>query len=150
MDTVLQQEIAGSPVTVTLRGEEYPLAYPMRAVILYKQLTGDNLFQGGCWQKIAPMEDPERFIACLWAGLHRYDWEKQAWVEPFTREQLQALVDFGNVNPACEAITKALTSFFPKAKDGDKGESELPVTATAGSEEWSLPISGPAPASTSV
>jgi len=38
-DAVLQETPAGQPVMVTLRGEEYPLAYPMQAVILYKRET---------------------------------------------------------------------------------------------------------------
>jgi hypothetical protein len=39
MNPALESALAGEPVTVTLEGKEYPLAYPMRAVILYKQET---------------------------------------------------------------------------------------------------------------
>src|ERR1017187_5141010 len=34
-----ENALAGEPVTVTLAGVVYPLAYPMQAVILYKQET---------------------------------------------------------------------------------------------------------------
>jgi hypothetical protein len=39
MNDMLQEAIAGAPVTVTLGGESYPLAYPIQGVILYKSET---------------------------------------------------------------------------------------------------------------
>ena len=39
MNDMLQEAITGSPVTVKLGGETYPLAYPIQAVILYKRET---------------------------------------------------------------------------------------------------------------
>src|ERR1700676_2702662 len=39
MNANLQHAITGAAVTVTLGGKEYPLAYPMEAVILYKRET---------------------------------------------------------------------------------------------------------------
>jgi hypothetical protein len=39
MHPILQEALAGEPVTVTLGGETYPLAYPIQGVILYKQET---------------------------------------------------------------------------------------------------------------
>jgi hypothetical protein len=39
MNEMLQQAIAGEPVTVKLGGNEYPLAYPIQGVILYKRET---------------------------------------------------------------------------------------------------------------
>jgi hypothetical protein len=150
MNSALEQELTGSePVTVKLGGKEYPLGYPMHAVILYKQLTGDNLFQGGCWNQIAPMEDPERFIACLFAGLQTYDVEHDRWDVPLTRSQIESFVDFGNANELVLAIARALTRFFPKAKPEAQGESQLPATAAAGSDASPSPNSGPAPATTS-
>lgn len=112
MQDVLEQEITGKPVTVALAGQEYQLAYPVRAVILYKQKTGDNLFQSDCWQKVAPAEDPERFLACLWAGL-------QSKHPDITIEQLGELVDFGNATEMTRAIAEALTSYFPKKKEAN-------------------------------
>ena len=149
MDPILQQEVSGRPVAVVLGGEEYPLEFSIHAVILYKQITGDNLFDGTCWSKIAPLVDPERFIACLWAGLHQYADDK--WSVPFTRPQLEKLVDFANVNPTCEAVTRALVAQFPKAKEASpgetsSGESMLPAQVEAGSTAESR-NSGPLPPS---
>jgi hypothetical protein len=151
MNDLLERELTGSaPATVNLGGEEYPLAYPMHAVILYKQLTGDNLFDGECWQKIAPLLDPERFIACLFAGLHVYDPKSDEFKAPLTRKNIEALVDFGNVNEATTSITRALTRFMPKAaKDPSQGEPVLPAPATVGSESSPSPISGRALVTTS-
>jgi hypothetical protein len=151
VNDVLEKELTGGgPVMVKLGEKEYPLAYPMHAVLLYKQLTGDNLFQGNCWQKIAPMDDPERFMACLFAGLHVYDRQTDTWHAQLSREELGVLIDFGNVHDLCIAITRALTRFFPKAKKDAQGESKLPVPpATAGSAVLPSPNSGPAPATTS-
>jgi len=39
MNETLQEAIAGEPVTVKLGGTEYPLAYPIQGVILYKRET---------------------------------------------------------------------------------------------------------------
>jgi len=36
---ILQKEITGDPVSITLAGESYPLAFPIFAVALYKQET---------------------------------------------------------------------------------------------------------------
>lgn len=140
MNEALKQEIIGrSAVFVSLGGQPYRLEFPMHAVILYRQLSGDNLFDGECWKKIAPLEDPERFIACLWAGLHRF--EDGKWMVPFSREQLEMLVDFQNVTPTCEAVALALASYFPKAKP--LGETALQAQAEASSEPSPSPNSGP-------
>lgn len=149
MDPILQQEVSGRRVAVVLGGEEYPLEFSIHAVILYKQITGDNLFDGTCWSKIAPLVDPERFIACLWAGLHQYADDK--WSVPFTRSQLEKLVDFANVNLTCAAVTRALMAQFPNAKEEtSQGEPVLPATATNGSaQESPSSSSGPSPASIS-
>src|SRR5258708_31284423 len=39
MNSTLEQALTGPEVRVTLGGTEYPLAYPMQAVILYQQET---------------------------------------------------------------------------------------------------------------
>jgi hypothetical protein len=39
LNSVLQEAIAGEPVLVKLGGQEYPLAFPIQAVILYKKET---------------------------------------------------------------------------------------------------------------
>jgi hypothetical protein len=39
MNDLLQEAIVGSPVTVTIGRETYPLAFPIQGVILYKRET---------------------------------------------------------------------------------------------------------------
>jgi hypothetical protein len=154
MNDVLKQELTDrKPVLVCLGGQDYPLAFPIHAVILYKQSTGDNLFDGECWKKIAPLEDPERFLACLWAGLHVSSDDK--WTCPFTLAQLGRLVDFTNVGSTCGAIAEALASYFPAARESQASEEASPkpqelqeVMAPADSEEASV-NSGPSLVSTS-
>lgn len=110
-DQALKQELARS-VPVTIAGKEYQLAFPIRAVIAYKQKTGDSLFLLENWKKIDPEADPERFLACLWAGLQTYQ-------PDVTLDQLGLLVDFSNAVPIAIAIAESLTSYFPKAKEAD-------------------------------
>ncbi|HEY3972317.1 MAG TPA: hypothetical protein VGM18_04885 [Candidatus Sulfotelmatobacter sp.] len=106
---VLQRELAPA-VVVAIGGKDLSLVYDLQAVILYKQKTGDSLFQEGTFAKINPQEDPERFAACLWAGLQRKHPE-------VTLAWLGEEIPFGpEVNPLIEAMTKAVTAHFPKAK----------------------------------
>jgi hypothetical protein len=113
---VLEKEITGGPVTVEIRGSLRALAYPMHNVIVYKQQTGDSLFAAESWQKIDLQTDPERWLACLWAGSHEQQSDK-SWKAPYTLEELGALVDFGNAAEISIAMVKALTAFMPKAKE---------------------------------
>jgi hypothetical protein len=120
MQDVLEQELIGKPVTVTLGGCEYKLSFRLRAIILYKQKTGDNLFLPKTWPMIAPAQDPERFLACLWAGLQRHHPE-------MTIEKLEDLIDFSNSAEVVEAIARALTAHFPKRQeDSDPNASAAP------------------------
>jgi hypothetical protein len=110
MADALTQEIIGGAATVAIAGRQHQLAYPLSAVIEYKRLTGDNLFQVETWRKADAREDPERFLALLWVGL--------AAVKPgpgFSREQLAELIPFGpQAGEIAVAMLKALTQYFPR------------------------------------
>jgi len=116
MTDVLEKEITGAPLTVTIRGSVRPIAYPIHNVIVYKQQTGDSLFDGEVWAKIDLQLDPERWLACLWAGLHELQSDK-SWKAPYTLDELGGLVDFGNAAEVSIAMVKALAAYMPKAKD---------------------------------
>ena len=118
MDDLLDREILGEPVTVKLGSETYTLAYPISALILYKQKTGDNLFQTENWYKISPQEDLERFLACLWAGL-------QTKHPDLTYERVGQLVNFANANVLVVAISRAFSAYFPKAKEASPNAGTL-------------------------
>lgn len=117
---VLDKEISGDAITVRIRGVERPLAYPMHAVILYKQLTGDSLFVQENFAKIDVRQDPERWLQCLWAGMHVFTDGK--WAAPFTLEELGALVDFSNAGEISVQMAKAVTQSMPKADPEAKKE----------------------------
>ena len=119
MTDILGKEITGGAITVEIRGSVHALAYPMHNVIVYKQQTGDSLFDKEAWPKIDLEQDPERWLACLWAGLHERQPDK-SWKAPFTIEELGALVDFGNAAAISVEMVKALTASMPKADPTQK------------------------------
>jgi len=118
MPDALERRLTGKPVTVTLDGKEYTLAYPVNAAILYEEKTGDNLFLSGNWHKIAPGESPLRFRACLWAGLQTNHPE-------LTIDQVGTMADFSNAHELVEKIAEALTSYFPKKKEASPNDDAL-------------------------
>jgi len=143
MTDILDKEITGAPVTVDIGDRVCPLAYPMHNVILYKQKTGDSLFDSSAWPKIDLQSDPERWLACLWAGLH-IQWPDKSWNSPFSLDELGGLVDFGNAAPLSVAMVKALTAFMPKAKDAPPNVAAPMATSQAAPEvngHNSVPIS---------
>lgn len=146
---VLTKEILGEPVTVAIRGRAFPLAYPMHNVIAYRQQTLDSLFDAASWSKIDLKQDPERWLACLWAGLHERQ-DDGSWKSPFTIDELGALVDFSNAGEISVAMVKALTAFMPKKeaspnaaapgepalekkREEEDDEPEIPLVSTSGS-----------------
>ena len=90
MKDLLQQELTGPPVTVAIAGKEYLIAYTMAAAIAYKQATGKSLFSLEESKHIGLTEDPERWLACLWAGLHQEDAQGK-WAAPISLQELKRL-----------------------------------------------------------
>jgi hypothetical protein len=90
MSDLLQEELTGPPVTVTIAGKDYPLAYSMASAIFYKKATKVSLFAPGESTKIPLTEDPERWLALLWAGLHQEDAQGN-WSAPLTLRELMRL-----------------------------------------------------------
>jgi hypothetical protein len=145
---ILEKEITGEVVTVEIRGSVRPLAYPMHNVILYKQQTGDSLFDSKSWPRIDLQQDPERWLACLWAGLHEQQSDK-SWKAPYTLEELGGLVDFSNAAAISIEMVKALTVYMPKAKEAipnaaAPGTRDLPAQNDATMPVQISPSSGPA------
>jgi hypothetical protein len=130
MNELLRQEIIPT-VMVKLGDKEYPLNFPMGVVLLYKQRTGDNLCQTDTWHKIAPAEDPDRFLACLWAGLHRYDPASKKFVEVLSYDDLGALIQIWEAAEITVALAKALTLHFPTEKKEPDPNGQAPEKAPA-------------------
>jgi len=85
--------------------------------------NGDSLLQLINWWKIRE-EDPERIILALWAGLHQQK-EDQTWASPIALSHLNKLVDFSNVGPIIQAITRALMAYMPKRKEASPNVETL-------------------------
>lgn len=119
MKDALDKEITGAPVMVAILGTVRRLEYPMHNVIVYKEQSGDSLWDYSCWKKIDLQVDPVRWLACLWAGLHQ-EQPDQTWKAPFTLDELKSMkIDYESAVEITTAIGKALLSFFPKAKEAD-------------------------------
>ena len=139
---VLDREIHGDPITVRIRGTEHRLRYPLYAVVLYKQLTGDSLFVSENFPKIDLATDPDRWMKCLWAGLHQLQPDGK-WKAPLTLEELGALVDFSNAAEISLQMVKALTQSMPKPQPKDGKDDSDPKAAPLPSAEDKGP--GPVP-----
>lgn len=159
MQDVLEKEITGEPVLVAICGTERPLAFQMHAVILYKQKTGDSLFDPKSWSKIDLQTDPERWMACLWAGLHQQQPDK-SWKAPFTLDELGGLIkfDFAETTAITVQIGKALAAYMPKPKPAEPDSPKAPapgeLALIEGTKETAkvnsfVSGSGPAPSSVS-
>jgi len=130
---LLQEELA-QPGFVLLDGRRYKLAFPMRAVLLYKKLTGDNLFVEGALEQVNPQKDPERWLSCLEAALQQHHPE-------VTREQLELWVDFGNVSAVSAAMFETLKSYLPQPKDKGKSPNAPAPAADLPASESQSPSS---------
>jgi hypothetical protein len=218
---VLQQELIGRPpVLVSLGGEDYPLAFPIYAVILYKQETaklnrsrgsgrpkptpsevrestqrfsdllkeaaaldgnsvdgvgkfrqvmeeatlvklpideatgnGDSLCLMHNWYRIT-LDDPERIVLALWAGLHTRQPDK-SWKPRFELSELQdeKLFNMSNAGSFIEPISQALIAHIKRDEESDPSPNvPAPAAQTPPANSENLPseISGPLPVLTSV
>jgi hypothetical protein len=114
---VLAREITPAS-EVTLHGKVYQLAFPMKAVILYKQKTGDNLFDPKKWKELS---DPEKLTAAFWAAASIHQPE-------LSYDAVTLLLDFSNLPAAEAAIVECLQSYMPKPKpvEGDDPNAPAP------------------------
>lgn len=102
---------------VKIGGRDLALVYNMRAVLLYKQKTGDNLFSGAALHAIGPASDPERFLWCLWAGL-------QSQQPDITRDFLEENINFAEASDLLKSIVAAIADDFPEARPANPPEPE--------------------------
>ncbi len=144
-DDVIERELAGgAPVTVVIAGTARPLRYTMHAVAIYKQLTGDSLFVKENFEKLDLVEDPDRWLKCLWAGLHELQPDRASWKAPLTLAELGGLIDFANATPIAEAMARAMMQALPKGSSDPKAQP-LPGAADPRPTSPTSPGSTPAP-----
>lgn len=126
MADILEKAIVGEPVMVEIRGTMHRLSYPLHNVIVYQQQTSESLFDREAWKRIDLKQYPERWLACLWAGLHELQPDGKTWKAPYTVDQLGALVDFANAAAISEQMVKALIAHFPAPEKKTQEEPDLP------------------------
>jgi hypothetical protein len=88
-------------------------------------LAGDSLFLFDTWRKIDLSLDPERFLACLWAGLHQ---EKDGrWRAPFTLDELSGKLGICiDTRKVQDQIFEALAAWMPKAEKSPNAAAPAP------------------------
>jgi hypothetical protein len=180
MTDLLQEELVGAPVTVTIAGVEYPITYGMAAVIAYKAETariersrpqaaesdpsclcgkkkslhsgpsltivednaiicyfrrydprhGDSLTLSESWKRIDLDQDPERWLACLWAGLHRLSKDGTKWEAPFSLVELGTKLPLdADLRDISLKMVLALTASAAKPRKKDKSpNAEAAIT----------------------
>jgi hypothetical protein len=137
MTDLLQQELTRPPVTVTIGGKECPLAFTMAAAIAYKQATGKSLFNLEESRSISLVEDPERWLACLWAGLHQED-AAGKWSAPISLQELKRLkIAQANLVEIDAAMWTAFRGDSPKPREEDSRPN-----AAAAEDDRILPVQG--------
>ena len=110
-------------------------------------LLGDSLFLFESWLKIDLNLDPERWLACLWCGLHERQTDG-SWRAPFTLEDLgEKLGLCADTRSIGEKMFEALAAWMPKA---DKDAEKSPNATAPGEPALSAKLppstdSGPAP-----
>jgi hypothetical protein len=104
-------------------------------------LLGESLFLFESWRKIDLNIDPERWLACLWCGMHVKQPDGKTWLSPFTLEELEEKIGLCSYTRAInEKMFTALTAWFPKAKPateknvappGEPAEENRPTLLTS-------------------
>jgi len=152
MTDAITREITGEAVSVSIAGRSCALSYPMHNLLVFKRLTGLSLFARESWDKLDFESDYDAWMACLWAGLHELGADG-SWSAPYSKAQLELLINLGNAADIHNAMFRALTAWMPKKKetkqvDGDAAPAEkktetIAITTTP-------PGSGSAPNADSV
>lgn len=204
MADLLEQELTGAPVSVSLGGNSYLLGYGMAAVIVYKRETariersrpqlelkdprcicgeprsqhtgpdliilgedqkllcwsfrlydpveGDSLLSAESWKRIDLDLDPERWLACLWAGLHRLSQDGTKWEAPMTLAALGSMIPVGaGTRTLSVRMVQALkySSLQPRKDEPDPNAAAPAASAPAQNPSEPNPTSNgstPAPA----
>jgi hypothetical protein len=81
-------------------------------------LVGDNLFRADSLMRAFPANDVARFLALLWAGLHKYDETNKQLVPPMPIGELGNIVGMAEVTQLFEKMVSTVAAYFPKAKPG--------------------------------
>lgn len=88
--------------------------------------AGDSLYDWRAWLDIDLSVDPERWLACLWAGLQERQADGKTWKAPFTFDELQEVIGLSaDVRGVIDVkMREAMTAWFPKAKPKDASPND--------------------------
>lgn len=120
MTDILQMEITPGS-SVTLHGKEYRLTLPVRAVLVFKQRTGIDLFNLG-EESTRAAESTENVIALFHAMLGKNH-------PDVTFDEVTDLVDLGNMAAVRTAVLACIASYLPDRRKAEE-EDEAPNAAT--------------------
>jgi len=122
--------------TLIRLGEDDALLCPRFRV--EDRLLGDSLFTPESWLKIDLNIDPERWLVCLWCGMHEQQPDGK-WIPPFTLAELETKLGLSaDTRQFNDPMFEAMTSWMPKAK---KIPNEAAPGEPAQSEAKSVPTS---------
>lgn len=144
------------PDLIVLGEEDNLLCFHFR---LYDPLQGDSLLTSASWKRIDLDLDPERWLACLWAGLHRLTSDGQRWEAPMSLASLGSMIPVGpGARELSMKMVEALSygSVKPR-KEGASPNAGAPAASEAPAQSepspsslsMTLPGSTPVPAAAS-
>ncbi len=114
--------------SVLIGGVDCDIAYSMCSVKLYKERTGDSLLDLRTWEHLRTEVDPERWLTCLWVGLHQ-EQSDGSWEAPYTLEDLGGLIEFGDVVRITSVMSKAMALDLGMIRKMVKEKAELEALA---------------------
>jgi hypothetical protein len=118
MSDVLTREVTPGS-SVTLHGKEYKLTLPVRAVLLFKERTGVDLFALDKEGAAAGADSTENNVKLFHAMLCEHHPE-------VSFSEVTTLLDFGNFRKAQLAILECMASYLPRKEEEKKDGAELP------------------------
>jgi len=143
MADLLQEEIA-PVVKVRIGKKSYPLAFPIAAVLLFKQKTGENLFRVDTWMainsdlkeddpqrytfKLDAQEQPEKFLALLEAGLYGGLLLENESATPADIPKVGASVNLSNADRIGAKLVEVLVAHIAqRAKPEEESQPDPPM-----------------------
>lgn len=141
------------PDLIRLDADKHLLCWGFRK---REAIEGDSLANRFSWARIDLDLDPERWLACLWAGLHQLqpDGKTETWKAPMTLGALGAMLPVGaGLRELSMKMAEALIQHQPRVKEPDRKNADAPaaettpapLAETASAEATTSTGSGPEP-----
>jgi hypothetical protein len=115
---------------------------------LYDAVQGDSLLTAGSWKRIDLDLDPERWLACLWAGLHRLSDDGKNWEAPMSLASLGSMIPVGSGARALSLkMVEALKYSSDQTKKKPDPNAEAAADETTAAANQAPPENAPSPTS---